>query len=482
MRAKAFMLRLLGNEDAQDSNVEAAKDHDWYCVSGKSRADPLECQIERSLMPGAFISDGGCYEFVSRLEGVKERIDALLDSDAARSVTLCESLLAGCYQKAEELDDSSGSLGQFVDELFSAWIKARQAARSDPDDTAAKLLKWMDADEYGFCSQLEVSAAEALDQTGLAAFERLIRARFEAAATASAAGGGAARQHPEYLRRRWGEALRTIYLAQRDVAAYVALAEETGLTAKDCHALGALLSSSGKHAEALVWVERGIAVAERDKRGSMAGYDLATLRRELLVQLWRGEEALQAAWTEYQAAPSKYAYTDLMKFVPEAERTAWHERALDAAMGADLHVQIELFLETGENARLVELLHRSREEALEAVSHFTTEPAAQKLEETHPETAARLWRAQGMRIVNAKKSKYYDTALANFERAMRCFEQAGAQAEREETVARIRAEHRRKIRFIAGFEALIAGQGLRGQPSYLERAKARFLADRTEDV
>ena len=43
----------------------------------------------------------------------------------------------------------------------------------------------------------------------------------------------------------------------------------------------------------------------------------------------------------------------------------------------------------------------------------------------HPELAARLWRAQGMRIVDAKKSKYYDAALSNFERARNCYLRAG---------------------------------------------------------
>lgn len=448
----------------------------------QSRVDPLEHPIEQALAPGNFIPDAGCYEFVSELEQVKGHIDELIGSDAARCVSLYESFLAGCYQKAEELDDSSGSFGQFVDELFSAWIKARQAARSDPDDTAARLLKWMEDDAYGFCSQLEVRAVEAFDKPGLAAFARLIRSRFDAAAAAPPGQNAAARQDPGTVRRRWGAALRTIYLAQRDAAAYVALAEETGLTASDCHALGTLLSSAGKHTEALAWVERGVALAERDERASIAGYDLARLRRDLLVRLGRGDEALQAAWSEYQKAPSKYAYAGLMKFVPEAERIAWHERALDAALGANLQSRIELFLETGEIARLVEALHASRDEALEAVSHFTSEPAARRLEEAHPELAARLWRAQGMRIVRAKKSRYYDAALSNFERAMCCFEKAGAQAEWQKTVARVRSEHQRKTGFIKGFEALVAGQRPSEQPSYLERAKARFLAGRTEDA
>lgn len=190
----------------------------------------------------------------------------------------------------------------------------------------------MDDDAYGFGYQLEMSAAAAFDKPGLAAFAELIRARFDAAAGASPACAAAARQIPEYLRRRWGEALRTIHLAQGDAAAYVALAEETGLMAKDCHALGTLLSRGCKHAEALTWVERGIAITERDRRGSMAGYELASLRRELLVRLGRGAEALQAAWMEYQGAPSKYAYADLMFEALAAgkqlrERPSYLERA-----------------------------------------------------------------------------------------------------------------------------------------------------------
>ena len=87
--------------------------------------------------------------------------------------------------------------------------------------------------------------------------------------------------------------------------------------------------------------------------------------------------------------------------------------------------------------------------------------------------AARLWRAQGMRIVGAKKSEYYNAALSNFERAMRCYAKAGLTAEWEETVNRIRTEHHRKTGFMPGFEDLAAGCGPSNKPSFLERAKAR---------
>ena len=89
-------------------------------------------------------------------------------------------------------------------------------------------------------------------------------------------------------------------------------------------------------------------------------------------------------------------------------------------------------------------------------------------------------RAQGMRIVDAKKSKYYEAALSNFENAMRCFERAGLTDQWAETVNDIRSRHHRKSGFMAGFERLLAGSGPSDEPSFLDRAKARWSRRETE--
>jgi uncharacterized Zn finger protein len=96
------------------------------------------------------------------------------------------------------------------------------------------------------------------------------------------------------------------------------------------------------------------------------------------------------------------------------------------------------------------------------------------LEKAHPELSARLWRAQGMRIINAKKSKYYDAALSNFACAKRCYERAGLASEWDATVQSVRSSHHRKTGFMSGFEALAAGSRPETEPSFLERAKTRW--------
>ena len=170
----------------------------------------------------------------------------MVGNESARAEALYKTFLAGCYQKADDLDDSSGGFGQFVGELYCGWVKARQANGADPDETVSRLLSWMDDDPYGFCYHLEKDVAGVLDRTHLAAFVKQVRARFDGAAETTTAGAGTVGNRPDYLRRRWGEALRALYVAQKDVTSYIALTQETELTADDCHAIGSLLVARRK--------------------------------------------------------------------------------------------------------------------------------------------------------------------------------------------------------------------------------------------
>ena len=106
----------------------------------RGKRDPVEHEIEVALNPGGFISDRACFSFVSDLHQVATKIAKLADAEPPRAVELYETFLAGCYEKVEQLDDSSGSFGQFVGELHAGWIKASQAAGAAPDETADRLL------------------------------------------------------------------------------------------------------------------------------------------------------------------------------------------------------------------------------------------------------------------------------------------------------------------------------------------------------
>ncbi len=375
-------------------------------------SDRLEPEIENALDPGRFVPDRGCFGFVDGLERVEAEIGRLVAIEPERAVALYETFLAGCYEKAEEVDDSSGSFGMFAQTLIYGWITARQAADACSHQTAARLLSWIDNDQYGFCHQLERQVATVLDDAGLAAFTGQIHARFEAAERAAAAPGTPDRTS-QYARRRWADALRTLHAARNDLDAYIELATQTGLTTDDCLTVANMLAMRDEPAQALSWIERGLALDAQTPYGSFAGHSLAELKPRLLADLGRGEQALETAWADYRKHPSQYAYDHLMAFVPETERSTWHDKAIAVAMdGNYLPPLIELLLHTEETEHLAQLSARNCDSSLEALSHHVAEPAGTNLEQSHPGEAARIWRAQGMRILKASKNRYYDVALA----------------------------------------------------------------------
>ncbi len=441
----------------------------------RRKGDPVEHAIEDALDPGRFVHDRACFSFVTDLEQVEAEIERIVRMEPQRAVALYEAFVAGCYEKANEVDDSSGSLGTFVADLFCGWIQARQAMRASPDETASRLLTWMDDDPFGFAYELEKDAARALNKAGLAALASQIRARFEAASQPAPARDEERARNTDFARRRWCQALRGLLLAQKDIEAYVRLVEETGVTGDDCHGLATMLVGRRRLEEALTWIERGLAL---DGGTSRAAFQLADLKGQVLKKMGREDVALEAAWARYREHPSRFRYDDLFKFVPKDDRPAWHAKAIDAATGADLYSLIELLVHTKEIDRLAALIGSSSDQSLAAVSHSATEPAARRLEKNHPAEAARLWRAQAMRILEQKKNRYYGAALQHLKLARRCYDKAGKADSWQRLVDEIREKHNRKTGFMPEFERMASGNRPSGEPAFLDQAKARWTIPR----
>ncbi len=255
--------------------------------SAGQAADPVERRIEAALAPGRFVSDRACSGFVGDVEAVEREIADLVEVAPARAVALYEAFLAGCHEKADEVDDSSGSLGMFVTSLCCGWVRARQTAGAAADETATRLLEWMDDDPFGFRYRLERDVAGVLDEAGLAALASRVRARLDKVSTAGPQAGSGESIEGDPARRRWARVLRTLYRQQGDVEAYLGLAQETGLTAADCHAVAVMLAARGAPGQALSWVERGIELHSTTPHSSFSGHELAALKPRLLKELGR---------------------------------------------------------------------------------------------------------------------------------------------------------------------------------------------------
>jgi len=129
----------------------------------------------------------------------------------------------------------------------------------------------MDEDLHGFCHNLEEPVADVLDEAGLAALIKEIRARLEELET-KPADADSDEVNLESPRRRWARALDVLFEAQWNLDPYLALAERRGLSAEDCLVIGTELTPEAQPEVALSWVERGI---EIDSRSSTHSSELA---------------------------------------------------------------------------------------------------------------------------------------------------------------------------------------------------------------
>jgi len=434
----------------------------------RKRTDPLEKTIESALQPGLFIGYRDDWEFVEDLEAVKKEINALVNGgEADRAVGLFETFIAGCYAKAEELDGSSGNFGTLVGELFCSWIRARQGAQADAEETAETFISWMENDNYGFCYSIDEDVVKAFDRRGLAAFETALRREWIECADESSEGA--------YRRRRAVEILKAICIKRRNAKRYAEICEEAGeLAPKDCEVLAEISLRRQKPEEALSWIDQGLELEGQRRWPNRSSYRLPRMRREVLAKLGREAEALASVWAAFCECPSTYSYEELMEYVPQGDRGNWHTKALAELDGARLSARLELLVETKEWERLVAVVEQAGRAELMSLSHYTMEPAAKGLVKRHPLVAADLYLALGLRIVEAKKSKYYGASHRHLEAARDILLKEGRDGEWDDVVAEVREKHRRKSSFMPGFERLADGHRSGDEPSFLDRARRKW--------
>jgi hypothetical protein len=239
----------------------------------KRNVDPLISQIELVLDLGQFISYNQSWDFVHDLEDTKNKIDDLMESGKAdRAVRLYEMFLSGCYEKAEEIDDSGGNLGMFFQDLFLSWIKARQKAGRAAEETVGEILNWMENDDYGFCYDIEKEVAKVLNKAGFLLFRQHFQDRFEEAfAPFESKKARFIYDYPAdvYLS---ANTLKDIYVAKKDVKAYLTLCEKVGTTPKDCEHIASLQKTKRHYEDALTWAEKGLKLEKEREWGNQSSY------------------------------------------------------------------------------------------------------------------------------------------------------------------------------------------------------------------
>ena len=396
--------------------------------------------------------------FVERMRQAAASAALEKDRDPARIADIYANIVDGCLEFSRVAERVESRYLQVVVDLCLGWIALRQAAGAHPAESATRLLAWASDERRGLCDGLLCEAVEVLDPPGRDALAQSIRVRWDVLAADMACHGNPPEASAGVQWQRWNAALRSLYRAQDDAAGFIAIAEATGPTVRDCHAIGTMLATQDQAGAALEWTGRGIDLDRASDRGSLAGCELAKLQRRLLAGLGRADEACVSAWAAYRANPCKYAYDELMLFVPDRRRLLWHRWAVVAARCAEINAGVELLLETKELGCLADFVVGRRYPSLERAGGYSTVRAAVLLEGSRPDAAARLWAWQAMQIVDAARSDYNHVALRYFKRARHCFESIRQTADWDRTVEFVRRRFARKDRLMADFENIVRAE------------------------
>jgi uncharacterized Zn finger protein len=441
----------------------------------RKKSDPLISVLESALDLGEFVSYNRSWDFMKDLEDVKHKIDALVkDGQAERAVSLYKLFLSGCYEKADEIDDSSGNLGMFFEDLFCAWINARQKAKYDSEETVQNILRWMDNDDYGFCYNIERNVVKALNKKSVQLFEAAIKSRFEKTfASVDESKCKRISDYPIEVRENISK-LKVIYAESKNTNAYLALCEKTGTSPTDCENIANIFRMKRKYQDALSWIDKGLKLEEKGNWGNQSSFGLTGLKQDLLNKLGCKEDALDLAWAEYKKHPSNLSYEKLMEFVDKKDVKRWHQKALGKAQNVSLSGFIEICTKTKEWDKLAEHISSIDTQLLEELSHYTTQRAAKGLAKKHNLAAAIIYSALGMRIIKKGKSKYYHYALEHFRKACKLYEKSGRNQLWIDLVERVRKDHSRKYSFIGDFEEIVDRRPQKRPESFETRALKRW--------
>lgn len=434
----------------------------------KKKTDPLIGSIEYALNLGQFISYNHAWDFIRKLENVKEDIDALINEDPKRVVPLYEVFLYGCTEKIEEIDDSSGSLGMFFEDLLCSWVVARQKSNCSPEETLKIINKWKEKDDYGLYHDVEKSLIKVFNKKTLDFFKKITLLEIEKAFVSLNKVNKESSTYPYSIQYRI-ELIKLIYAEKGDVNSYIEFVQKMGVIPEDCEEIAKILKKKKKYTDALKWVEKGLKLSSKKENSSFSSYELMDLKKELLHKLGNNDEVLNMAWNDFKKRPSNFSYRDLIKYIPEKNKKDWHEKVMDFIKDGPIESVIEICVEAKEYEVLVDRILRCKHKALEDLSHFTTEKAAKVLTKKYPEAAVKIYRALGIRIVNSKKSKYYYVAWKHFEKTKELYHKTGQEKEWDKLVENILYEHSRKSSFIGGFRDIAAGTKKK-KLSFVERA------------
>jgi uncharacterized Zn finger protein len=293
----------------------------------------LKDALAKALATGSFLDYRRTLDYAARLDPAIEQLRSTLARDPDECRTLCEYALKRLLKIIERCDDSSGSLGERMQDIADLHAQACDAA--PPGKPLAKTLHALQQlDDWGM---LPLSNYwDALGAQGQADYGKRVMDEYAALPTPKSGtydiNGGATCLRVEALARCTNDFDLLQQVLRRDLSSgyqHLRVLES--------------LREFGRGREALAWAEAAV------KRFPDEGR-LRSVLAECLAEAGMHDEALEQEWLQFQQH-SVAPYWDALKKRAGKTWPAWRERALAAVTKREkghVSLRVELLLHDGD--------------------------------------------------------------------------------------------------------------------------------------
>lgn len=240
--------------------------------------------------------------FADNIEEVADSLAELLKpGTAAVLVELAEYAIARTEDALEQIDDSSGSVGEIVYRLGELHLKACAMARPEPTALAERLFRLEMGLSFGLCSFSAVTYRKVLGKAGLQRYRELAEAEW-----------GKIKPWKQDGRDFDSHRFRVTHIMEKLAEASGDIEELVAIKARDLSSgysyltIAEILSKAGQDDKALDWAERGLkAFPDRTDNRLRDFLAAAYLKRK------RNDEALQLTWIQFEERPDLGYYKKL---------------------------------------------------------------------------------------------------------------------------------------------------------------------------
>ncbi|RZT77828.1 hypothetical protein EV382_0993 [Micromonospora violae] len=383
----------------------------------------------------------GRREYSQTARQVAEECDRLVgEGRADLAVPVLRKAVDRITRALMYLDDSSGIIGDDLQELMDLYAKACVAAPPNPLTLAGWLVR-LECDGPGWPRVRLADFGPALGKRGIAEVERLVTERARVADPESWTGAFAVRDLREQLAEVSG-----------DVDRYVAVLAEHLASAVQYQRIAEALRAAGRRDEAVDWARRGVAAS--------AGSPYTDRLRDILVDMLVGAGdtpgAVRVRREEFARHPTAAGYRSLIDAVETAggdDPTTWalgvlRERITQQpAYASEL---VDVLLTVGRDDQAWQEAQRHRR----WLGGPQWQTLLQRRAVTHPEEVIQPYRdLVEQAILDSADRRRYRRAIALLPALRAAYQATGEHAVFGKYLAELRVEHKRRPTFLKTLDA-----------------------------